>query len=115
LIPLQGGYPFKFERLQAGTNHENIRIAVLDVSIVNDKGSCAKISVGPNVCRAILSANVVGEPLVGFHRKDVLIGERMGRSNGIYIIGFAIAFGTEVTIANIAIGFKFKYILWGYI
>ena len=43
-----------------------------------------------------------------------LIGGGMGRSDSIYIIGFAVAPGTEVTIADPSNGFKFKDIsyLW---
>jgi hypothetical protein len=45
----------------------------------------------------------------------MFIGERMGCSDDIHIIGFAIAPGTEVTVTNQSIGFDSLKILGGYI
>ncbi len=115
LIPLKRRYPFKFKRLQAGTDHKNRCITILHFRIVNDEGRRAEIGVGLDDRCALLSSNVVCGPLVGFHQKAMLISECMACGNSVYIIGFAVAFGTKVTITNQSAGFKFKDILWGYI
>ncbi len=83
--------------------------------IVNDEGRRAEIGVGLDDRCALLSSNVVCGPIVCFYQKTVLIGECMGRGNSVYIIGFTVALGTEVTIVDQTNRFKFKDILWGYI
>jgi hypothetical protein len=88
---------------------------ILNVGIVNDKGSRAEIGVGLDHCRTVFPADVVGRSLIGFRRQSMLIGEGMGRSDGVYIIGFAVAPGAEVTIVDQPIGFEFNNILRGYI
>jgi hypothetical protein len=79
-------------------------IPVLYSRIVNYKGCLAEIGVGTDDCRAVFPTNIVSCPIVGFHRKALLIGERMGCNDGICIIGFAITYGTEVTITDQTIG-----------
>ncbi|MCD6354747.1 MAG: hypothetical protein J7L95_04275 [Prolixibacteraceae bacterium] len=88
-------------------------ITVLNIGIVNDKGSIAEIGISLNDRRAIFSTDVVGCTLIGFHRKTVLICDFMGCGNKVYIIGFTIALSSKITIHNKPIGFEFKHICFG--
>lgn len=67
LISLEGRFLFKFKRLQTGADLENRCGTVLDFGIVNDGSRRTEIGVGPDLCCALLSANVVGSSLVGFN------------------------------------------------
>jgi hypothetical protein len=75
-------------------------IPVLDSRIVNNKGSCPEISVSLYNGGPVFCTDIVNGPLVGFHRKAMLVSEGMGLSDGVNIIGYTVTFGTEVTIMH---------------
>lgn len=113
LIFLQRRDPLQFKRLQAGADHEDRCIAVLDFPIVNNEARRAKVGIGLDDRSAFLSPDVVCGPLIGFYPQAMLIGECMGCSNGIHIIAESIAFGPKVTVADPSPGFEIRDILWG--
>ena len=86
--------------MQTEADLENGGCTVFNISIVNDKGCRAEIGVRHDNGGTFLTADVVGEPFVGFYCEALLIGIGMGRSDRIHIIGTAVAYGAEVTVAN---------------